>query len=489
MKLRIEPLHFSAGRPVAILNEKTANKLSIHVGDRILIIRGKRKIISVVDLAVKLLAEDEIVVSTEILEALKARPRNLVEVSITTKPRSIEFIRKKFDGKSLNKGEYGIIIKDISNNALTEAEIAYFISAVSKSETSLQEVKYLTEAIAETGNKLVLKNGKIAEKHSIGGVPGNRTTPIVTSICASAGLIVPKTSSRAITSAAGTADVIEVIADVEFSISELKKIIKKTNACLVWGGNLGLAPTDNKIIQVEKLLSIDAEPHMLSSIISKKLASGSKYVVIDLPYDKTAKVTKKEALNLKKNFESLTKYFKIKTRCFLTYGSQPIGRGIGPILELRDVLAVLENKNPPTDLRKKSLFLASKLLELAGNVREGKGMEMAKKILDSGQAFKKFKEIIEAQNGKIKKLIPGKYSYVILSKKNSKIKEINNKKIAQLARVAGSPADKGAGLFLFKKVGESVKKREPVLKIYAESREKLKYAIKFYKKTVPIKLK
>src|SRR3989344_2670640 len=237
---------------------------------------------------------------------------------------------------------------------------------------SMQETAWMTESIVETGQKLNLRKKIIADKHSIGGIAGNRTTPIVVSICSAAGLTIPKTSSRAITSAAGTADVIETIAKVDFSISELKGIITRVNACMIWGGSLGLAPADDKIIQVERLLKLDPEPQLLASIMAKKIAVGATHVLIDIPCGKTAKVTRQEAVKLKKNFLDLSRYFKIKLECVLTDGSQPIGNGIGPVLEMRDVLAVLkQSPSRPIDLEKKSLFLSAGLLELAG--RAGRG--------------------------------------------------------------------------------------------------------------------
>ena len=162
------------------------------------------------------------------------------------------------------------------------------------------------------------------------------------SICATEGLIFPKTSSRAITTPSGTADCVETIARVEFSINELKKILKKTKACMVWGGALGMVPADSKIIQIEKMLEIDPESQLLASIMAKKLAMGAKYIVINIPYGKTAKVGKPKALRLKRKFEKLGKHFNKKIRCVLTKNNGPIVRGIGPSLEMRDVIKVLK---------------------------------------------------------------------------------------------------------------------------------------------------
>jgi len=480
MKLKVKILKFLAGRPVCMIHEKTARKMSLHVNNRVYIEKNKRRLISIVDTVSGLIKKNEIAVSDEIVKKLDLKNKQLVEVEITEKPNSIDLIKKKIKGKKLTKKEINEIISDISNNSLTEAEIAFFISAVNDKGMSIKETKNLVEAMVDTGTVIKLR-GKVADKHSIGGIPGNRTTPIVVSICAAAGLVMPKTSSRAITSAAGTADVIETLAKVDFSTKEIKKILRKTGACFVWGGALGLAPADDKILRVGRVVKIDPTAQMLASILSKKISVDSNYILIDIPYGKTAKVSRRKAEKLKTNFIKLGKSFRLHIAVVLTDGSKPVGNGIGPVLEMIDILKVLKGINPPIDLEKKSVMLAGKILEMVGKAGKGRGKKLALKILDSGKAYKKFQEIIKAQKGKIKKLKPGKYQYTIRADKNTKIKEINNKLINTLARFAGCPEDKAAGIYLYRKDG-TIKKHEKLLTIYATSEEKLEHAKKFYKK-------
>ncbi|RLG11072.1 thymidine phosphorylase, partial [Candidatus Pacearchaeota archaeon] len=300
----------------------------------------------------------------------------------------------------------------------------------------------------------------------------------------------PKTSSRAITSAAGTADVIETIAKVDFSIKELNKIIKKTNACMVWGGSLGMVPADSKIIQVERMLKIDPESQLLASIMSKKLAMGSNYILIDIPYGNSAKVSKQKARSLGEKFEKLGKYFKKKIKIVFTDGSQPIGNGIGPALELSDVIKVLDpRKKGPKDLEEKAIFLSSKIFEMTGKAKNKKAIEMAKKILYSGKAFEKFKQIIKAQKGSLQEIIPSKIKKHVFAKKSGKIFEIDNKKINSLARVAGCPGDKFTGIYLYVHKNDKVKKGDKLLTIYSESKSRLNEAFNFYKKTKIISIK
>ncbi|MDP1728625.1 MAG: AMP phosphorylase [archaeon] len=491
MKLKVKIMRFLAGRPIVILDYKTAIKINVHVGERINIIDHSKNIISVVDTSKGgFLKPDEIAVSNEVVSMLNLRENQLVEVEIAEKPESTLLIRKKMDGHVLEKQEIFKIINDIVNNALTEVEIAYFISAVYKNGMNDDETKNLIEAMVSTGTKLKF-SGKVVDKHSIGGIAANRTTPLVVPICASAGLIMPKTSSRAITSAAGTADVIESIARVEFTAPEIERIVHKVGACMVWGGSLGLSPADDKLIQVEKILSLDPKAQLLASVLSKKISVGSKYVIIDIPFGKSAKVNKKEGEKLKKDFEKFGKKFGLKLKCVLTNGEQPIGHGVGPLLEIRDIVKVLQRIEPVPDLEEKALFISGEILELCEKAKKGQGIEMARKILESGRAFTKFTEIIEAQGGRVPKLYEissrlGKYKHDIIAEFNFKITGIDNKKISHIATLAGSPMDKGAGLYLHKHVGENIERGDKIITLYAESESRLKQALQAYRTLKPI---
>jgi len=488
MKFKVKSFKLGAGKPIIFIHKEDAKELNIHPGTRVELTKDTKKLIAVVDLVASYFKKGEVGVSQEIIKRLSIKTGDFIDISLTPSPKSIRLIQQKLSCKPYNKKEINTVIKDIVKNAMTEAEIAYFVSGVYHCGMSDNETAFLTEAIFENGQKLSWKK-PTADKHSIGGIPGNRTTPIVVSICASAGIIMPKTSSRAITSAAGTADVIETITKVDLSLSELKRVVKKTNACLAWGGSLGLAPADDKLIQVERLINLDPEAQLISSIMAKKLAAGSKYVLIDIPYGKNAKVSKAKALNLRRQFLKIGKRFNIKVNVILTDGNQPIGNGIGPVLEMVDVLNVLKRENPPQDLEKKSLKLAAEILEMMGKAKKGEGLKKAKEILDSGKAYKKFEEIIIAQGGKIGYLKKAKYSHNITSLKSGTVKEIENKSIAHTARLAGCPIDKSAGVYLYKHVKDRVSKGESIALIYSESRQKLKEAIDFFVEFKPIKVK
>lgn len=493
MLVKVKSLKFSAGKYVAIIPEEISKMLDINVGERMGVKRkkGEKEVVCIVDTAVGLLKENEIAVSSEVIKRLNLKEKESVEIEPILTPLSTNFILKKLSSYELNYTEIFSIVKDIVNNRLTETEIAYFVSAMYIHGMSNEETINLIAAMVKNGVKLEINKGRVFDKHSIGGIAGNRTTPIIVSICAAAGLTIPKTSSRAITSASGTADVVEVLANVEFTTEQIKKIVKKNGACLVWGGSLGLAPADDKIIQVERIMGIDPQAQLIASILAKKVSVGATDFLLDIPYGDSAKVNEKEAKKLAKRFYKICKMLKINAIIALTDGQQPIGKGIGPILEMRDILSILvREKNRPLDLETKSVVLAGLLLELAGKAKTGEGKRLASYILNSGRALSKFKEIIRAQGGTFKdiekKLTLSKFKKTIKAKKSGKIRYMDNKKINFLARIAGCPADKKAGLYLYKKVGDIVKKNDPIMTIYSGSNRKLRYTEQVFKKTEAI---
>jgi len=490
MELRVRISDWDAGVPVVMLRKKTAESLGVHPKQRVLvqtISKKPRQTYAIVDLFEKVLEPHEIAISAEVRDNLRAKIGQKLEVKFASPPKSLEYIKEKLNRKDLTEEKIKIIIQDVVNNILSEAEISLFVSSMYEIGMNFKETIYLIKAMLAAGQTLSFRGKYVADKHCIGGIPGNRTTPIVVAICASQGMIMPKTSSRAITSAAGTSDTVETLARVDFSIKELKKIVEKTNACMVWGGGLGMVSADDKIISIEKDLKIDPEAQLLASIMAKKLAAGSKYILIDIPQGNSAKVSIWKALRLKRKFERIGKYFDVKVKVVITDGTSPIGRGVGPVLEMIDILKILDpERRGPKDLEEKAIFLAGQLFEMTKMCKKGKGKILAKYALESGKAFKKFKEIIEAQEGKIKPLQPGKHVYDLIARSNSSVKKINNKKINLLARALGCPLDKASGVYLHRKVGEKVLKGDKILSLYAESKPRLFDGIAYLEREKPV---
>ncbi len=484
----------TGGVLIAILNQEDARKLDLYHEDRIKV-KGKNKTATaIVDIAEskKAVPVGSIGLFEETLDKLQTKKGKKVDIDIQEKPDSIQYIKKKLDGKKLSKKETNSIVKDIVDGKLTDSELSYFVAACYSKGMSLKETVNLTKAMAFNGGKISFKNKIIVDKHCSGGVAGNRTTMILVPIIAAAGLTIPKTSSRSITSPAGTADTMEVLAPVSLSLKKIKDTVKKTNGCIVWGGAVDLAAADDKMIRVRHSLSIDPEGMLLSSILAKKAAVSSNHVLIDIPVGKDTKIkTKKEANHLKNEFLKVGKELGMKIKVIITDGTQPIGNGIGPLLEARDVIYLLKrDPRRPIDLEKKAVMMAAEILNLAG---EKNPKQKVKKILDSGKAYDKFKEIIKAQGGYPNidpdDLKPGKYSFTYKAPKKGKITDINNIKIAKVARIAGAPKDKEAGIYLFKHEGDKVNKNEPIFTLYSDNKSKLNYAVDILNRFDGIKIK
>ncbi len=470
---------------IVVLHEDNAREYGVRAGDEVTL-RWRHKETEVkVDLTKNLVKRGEIGLFQDIIKKYQITEGESLEISLAPPPSSLEAIKKKLLGEQLTSEEYHSIIADIVHYRLDDVQIAYFLaSAFSKKGFSKEEIYYLTKAMAETGEMLEWSpNEIIADKHSIGGVPGNRTTPIVVSIIASLGIKIPKTSSRAVTSEAGTADVLEVLTPVEFSLEEIRQIVEKTNGCMVWGGALKLAPADDRILRVSYELGIEPYSKMIVSIMAKKIAIGANRLVIDMPIGEGTKVQSiAEARKIRDIFLYLSRKFKIKTKVLIEQVGGPIGRGIGPILEIRDVLRVLQQKdNRPIDLERRAVKLAGILLELTGKARFVSGERLAKKQLVSGAAEKKFREIITTQGGKVpsdsEQLTLGAVKHDLVSPYSGRVKRINSGELIRIARLLGSPYTKEAGIYLHKKRGERVEKGEIIATLYTNSQQRLGLAV------------
>lgn len=401
-------------------------------------------------------------------------------------------IRKKLVGKTLTYKEIYAIMDQISKEKLGDVLTTYFAASGYSEGFTNQELYFLTKAMVATGERLHF-GGIVADKHSIGGVPGTRTTFIVVPIVAAAGFKIPKSSSRAITTPDGTADDMEVLAPVNLSRKKIYDVVKKTKACIVWGGSFNIAPADDILIQVERPLLFESFDKILISIMAKKIAFGSNHVVIDLPYGNMVKVhTLKDAKILADKFYFLADKFNIKIKVLVHKTDEPAGRGVGPVLEVRDALSVLEQKKDrPLDLEIRGLNLASNLLELClldspkklqtyVEKTYGNCYGWAQDILSSGRAHKKMQEIIKAQGGnpnvRSERLKLGKHTAHVKALKNGEIKSLSSKNITVIARILGAPTQHKAGIYLNRKIGEKVKKDDTICTLYSENVYNLKEA-------------
>ena len=404
-----------------------------------------------------------------------------VTVSQAEPPDSMEALFRKISGERLGREDFHAIVRDIAGHRYSKIELTAFVVACNRDELDREEVFFLSDAMVATGQRLDWHAPRVVDKHCIGGIPGNRTSMLIVPIVAAYGLLCPKTSSRAITSPAGTADTMEVMANVELPLAQLAEIVREHRGCLAWGGTAQLSPADDVLISVERPLSIDSPGQMVASILSKKIAAGSTHLVLDIPIGPTAKVrSMPEAQRLRRLFEYVARRLQLSLDVVITDGRQPIGNGIGPVLEARDVMQVLENDpRAPNDLREKSLRLAGRLIECDPDVRGGDGYAIARDILTSGRALAQMRDIITAQGSKeFDHHHPplGSLSFEVQAATAGVVASIDNLQIARIARLAGAPKVQGAGVDLLHKLGDAVAAGAVLYRVYASYSADLEFA-------------
>ena len=372
------------------------------------------------------------------------------------------------------------IITDIVAGRYSDIHLSSFVTACSALPLDVAETIALTRAMVDTGSRMTWQHTPIADKHCVGGLPGNRTTPIVVAICASLGLTIPKTSSRAITSPAGTADTMEIITDVDLDLASMRRVVDQEGGCFVWGGGMHFSPADDALIRVERALDLDSEGGLVASVLSKKIAAGATHVVIDIPVGPTAKVrSQAAALSLQSLLEKVAAEFGLKVLSLVTDGTQPVGRGIGPALEARDILQVLRNDpDAPADLADRACLIAGALLELVGKADAGAGKAMARDVLRSGAAYTKFEAICRAQGG-FRQSSLAEHSRPVLAPAPGRVTCIDSRRLARAAKLAGAPGDKTAGLDLHVRLGDRVKGGQPLYTLYTETPGELAYVIDY----------
>jgi thymidine phosphorylase len=448
---------------------------------RVQLCNGERRVIATLYQATgDLISHDEAALSESAWKRLGLNNGGRITVTHPAPLDSLSHVRSRIYGNDLGEPSFNAIIRDVVDGKYSDIYLSSFLTACATRPLDHKEILALTHAMVEAGERLRWPAGIIVDKHCVGGLPGNRTTPIIVAIVASLGLTMPKTSSRAITSPAGTADAMETMAPVDLDTAAIRQVVEREGGCVVWGGAIKLSPADDILIRVERALDLDSEGQLIASVLSKKIAAGSTHIVIDLPVGPTAKLRTPEAAEaLSRALASVAETFGLRTRLLLTDGLQPVGRGIGPALEARDVLSVLRCKSDaPRDLRQRATVLAGALLELAGAAPVDGGEAMAVAALDDGRAWTKFQRICEAQGGM--RVPPTSSQRQPLSaERPGLVQAIDNRKIARLAKLAGAPDDKAAGVDLHVSVGDEVTLGQPLCTVHAESPGELAYAFDY----------
>ena len=441
---------------------------------------GRSAVATLYEMNGRIIATDEVAMSETVWHRLGVAEGQQVEVRHPRPLTSMSPVRAKVYGHRLDLDRLRLIIGDIVAERFSDVQLAAFITAFSSQPVDLQEMTALTRAMVEAGDRLAWAAPVVVDKHSVGGLPGNRTTPLIVALAAAAGLVIPKTSSRAITSPAGTADAMETMTVVDLDVATMRKVVEREGGCIVWGGSVRLSPADDILIRVERALDLDSSAQLVASVLSKKIAAGSTHVVLDLPVGPTAKVrTASEAAELSEYLVAVAAGFGVRVRPMVTDGTQPVGTGIGPALEARDVLAVLRNEpHAPPDLRTRAIELAGAIIELGGGAAEGEGGAAAAAILDDGRALAKFTAICVAQGG-FREPPRAPLQRVLVAAGSGIVAAIDNRRLARLAKLAGAPSSRSAGLELHAQVGQPVARGQPFITLHGESRGELDYALAF----------
>jgi len=498
MKLKIKRLNFEMGtKNNVILTSEDARELGQKAGDRITVINKKIKnlehqqftAILQIDYSNSLIQPGEIGIYVDLSKERKDLKDNvIVSIKPAQPPDSFQYIQKKISGNKLSEKEINKIITDAVSGSLSKIELAAFITGVSINGMDNDEMTHLTIAESNSG-ELFDFGTNVYDKHSTGGVPGNKVSLVIVPIIAATGLTIPKSSTRAITSPSGTADSMEVLAPVSFTSDEVRDIVSKHQACIIWGGALDTSPADNVLIEIERPLHMDPIGLMIPSILTKKLSLGVKDLVLDIPCGPGTKFTTADkGKQFAYIFKEIAKNVGIRAECALTLAHQPIGHTIGPAIEAKEALTLLLDYSAgPNSLIEKSTDLAGILLEMGGKAQKGEGQKLAKDILRSGKAYEKMKIIIEAQGGnpdlKPEEIQLGPHEKEFYSLKEGHITEVNNAIINSIAKTAGCPHSKSSGVEIFKKQGAKIEEGDLIFKIYSDSQNKLKRAEKIYNST------
>jgi thymidine phosphorylase len=448
---------------------------------RVWVSRGAREVLATVNVVLEQALElDQAGLSESAWTRLGAVENEELSFAHPMPLESLSFVRAKIWGRRLDGPAVSAIIRDIAAGYYSDVHLASFLSACGGDRLTTGEVADLTAAMVATGERLEWPYPQVLDKHSIGGLPGNRTTLIVVPIVSALGLVMPKTSSRAITSPAGTADTMETLAPVALDQATLRRVVEREGGCIAWGGAARLSPVDEVLIRVERALDLDSPGQLVASILSKKLAAGATHVLVDLPVGDTAKMrTLPEAHRLAEHLREVGKTVGLRVSPLVTDGSQPVGRGIGPALEARDVLGVLRGEpQGPEDLRDRAILLAGHLLEFAGRSAKGAGGALARSVIDDGRAWRKFEAICHAQGG-LRRPPVARYTHPVTAPLRGRILRIDNRRLARVAKLAGAPQDPAAGLELHVRLGDPVDRLQRLFTVHANAAGTLAYAMAY----------
>jgi len=481
LDLKTQHFGLSAGVLVAVLHEDDARDLGLRPLDKVEITNPKVKktATAIVDLTKEEMRRGNIGLFEDLRKTLLIKKPVIVNVKPVPPLESVSYIRKKIRGEKLSEIEIKAIVDDINSGKIADLELSALMATVQIRDFDIDETTSMAKALMSNGKKVEFSKKPILDKHCIGGING-RTSMVLVPIIAAAGYCIPKTASRAITSAGGTADAMDCLANSALSLKEFKKVVEKTNGCISWGGSLDLAPVDDKIIRIEYPLKLDPKGQVTASVMAKKASVGAQFVILDLPVGPDVKVLNQgQVKDYSFRFTEVGKRLGVTVKVIPTDGTMPYGPAFGPALEARHAMQILEGE-VFDNLAEKSCSLAGELLAMVENQSAQKCAEKAKEILKSGKALEKMLEIIQAQGGKrinSEQIAVGRFKRQILARQDGTIKKMNVRLFTVIARQSGAPSDRKAGVLLTVKPGQRVKKGDLVFEIFAENERKLKEAV------------
>ena len=415
--------------------------------------------------------------------------------------RFVDLIQKKKNGETLTKEEIDFMITDYVAGKIPDYQMSAMLMAIYFNGMENEELAAFTLAMRDSGDLVDLSpiEGIKVDKHSTGGV-GDKTTLIVGPIVAACGVPVAKMSGRGLGFTGGTLDKLESISGfrIDLSAQEFFETVKKTGISVI-GQTGNLAPADKLLYALRDVTAtVDSIPLIAASVMSKKLAAGSDKIVLDVTTGSGAFMKNtRDAKNLAKHMVAIGNHAGKETVAILTGMEEPLGFAIGNNMEVKEAIEVLKGDGPE-DVKEVSVALAGMMLSLGlENVSHSQGKRMAKKALSSGQAFEKFKEMVQAQGGDIRYVEHPEFferdafEGEVLAAEDGFLSGMDTEKIGVAAGLLGagretkdSVIDISAGIYLKKKIGDTVKKGEPIAICYAGTKEKLNRGMAMFESSI-----
>ena len=391
----------------------------------------------------------------------------------------VDIILKKKNKQEISYEELKFLIDGYIEGSVKDYQVSAFLMAVVINGMTVTETVDLTRVMIESGDTIDLSSiqGNIVDKHSTGGV-GDKTTLVLIPLVASCGVKVAKMSGRGLGHTGGTIDKLESIKGFNVNLKE-KEFVNQINniGCAIMSQTSDIAKADKLLYSLRDVTgTTESIPLIASSIMSKKIASGADFFVIDVKVGNGALMKNEEdATNLSNLMIEIGKKYNKKVVCVLTNMSEPLGLSIGNGLEVLESIETLKN-NGPSDLKDLSIELASIMVSLSKNITASDAKNEVIKNLNNLNAYKKFEELVKSQNGDINNIDIAARNVSLRSNKKGIITEINAELLESISQKLGggriSKEDKinyGVGIVLNKKVGDSVLVNEELARIYIDS--------------------